>query len=196
MGNTIVAGNNDSNEPNDEDFAGTFTSLGGNIIGNNGELTPIKFITIINNQQPSDQVGTANTPIDPMLVPLQNNGGPTDTHALLPGSPALDKGEDANCPSEDQRGVVRPLGGKCDIGAFEEGCGDGTEEPNEECEDGNNIDADGCSSICKLESTGDPNNPNSGGCQLMDQGPSAQGHCMIWFWIMSFIGWTSIRRRR
>jgi cysteine-rich repeat protein len=195
MGNSLIAGNIDSNEPNDEDFAGTFTSLGGNIIGNNGEFTPIKFITIINNPQPSDQVGTADNPIDPMLGPLQDNGGPTDTHELLPGSPALDSGEDANCPSEDQRGVVRPLGGKCDIGAFEEGCGDGTAEPNEECDDGNNIDADGCSSICKTESSGNSNNstPGSGGCRLIGQAPSVQGLGMIW--IMSLIGWATIRKR-
>ncbi|MEZ4660463.1 MAG: choice-of-anchor Q domain-containing protein [Caldilineaceae bacterium] len=56
---------------------------------------------------------------DPKLGPLQNNGGPTPTHALLPGSPAIDAA--ANCPATDQRGLARPQGAACDIGAFEAG---------------------------------------------------------------------------
>jgi CSLREA domain-containing protein len=51
------------------------------------------------------------------LGPLQDNGGPTDTHALGPGSQAIDAANPANCPSVDQRGVARV--GICDIGAFE-----------------------------------------------------------------------------
>ena len=53
--------------------------------------------------------------------PLAANGGPTQTHALLPGSPAIDAGgTSANgCPATDQRGFPRPQGGACDIGAFE-----------------------------------------------------------------------------
>jgi hypothetical protein len=54
-----------------------------------------------------------------VLGPLQDNGGPTWTHALLPGSPALDVGDPAQCPATDQRGVPRPQGAGCDIGAFE-----------------------------------------------------------------------------
>ena len=56
---------------------------------------------------------------DPLLDPLQNNGGSTLTHALLLDSPAIDAGDDASCPTEDQRGVARPQWGQCDIGAFE-----------------------------------------------------------------------------
>jgi CSLREA domain-containing protein len=61
---------------------------------------------------------------DPLLGPLQDNGGPTWTHALLEGSPALDAGDDTVCTappvnSADQRGVYRPQGPACDIGAFE-----------------------------------------------------------------------------
>ncbi len=48
---------------------------------------------------------------------LLANNGPTDTHALLPGSPAIDAG--ANCFDGDQRGVERPQGAACDVGAFE-----------------------------------------------------------------------------
>jgi predicted outer membrane repeat protein len=56
---------------------------------------------------------------DPRLGPLANNGGPTPTHALLNGSAAIDAGTNAGCPATDQRGVVRPQGLACDIGAFE-----------------------------------------------------------------------------
>jgi CSLREA domain-containing protein len=53
------------------------------------------------------------------LGPLDLNGGPTRTHALLAGSPAIDGGDDSSCPPDDQRGVARPQGAHCDIGAFE-----------------------------------------------------------------------------
>jgi uncharacterized delta-60 repeat protein len=56
---------------------------------------------------------------DPLLAPLGDNGGPTPTLALLPGSPAIDAGDDSACPPTDQRGVSRPQGLSCDIGAFE-----------------------------------------------------------------------------
>ncbi len=62
--------------------------------------------------------------------PLQNNGGPTFTNALLPGSPAIDAGNPVTCTDNlgatlhnDQRGYPRPANGtgttRCDIGAFE-----------------------------------------------------------------------------
>ena len=55
---------------------------------------------------------------DPLLEPLAFNGGPTRTHALSFGSPAVDTG-DPQCPFADQRGFSRPLGKGCDTGAFE-----------------------------------------------------------------------------
>lgn len=61
----------------------------------------------------------------PLLGPLADNGGPTRTHALLPGSPAIDGGTNTGCPPTDQRGARRPRDGDgdgqsvCDIGAFE-----------------------------------------------------------------------------
>jgi CSLREA domain-containing protein len=57
------------------------------------------------------------TDTDPLLGVLAANGGPTDTHALLPGSPATDAGDPAVCPAADQRGMARQ--GRCDIGAYE-----------------------------------------------------------------------------
>jgi hypothetical protein len=71
-----------------------------------------------------DLLGTAAGPLDPHLGPLQNNGGPTPTMALLPGSPALDAGLNDALPatgSSDQRGqgFARVVNGAIDIGAFE-----------------------------------------------------------------------------
>jgi hypothetical protein len=59
---------------------------------------------------------------NPQLGPLADNGGATATHALLPGSPAIDAVQSA-CPppATDQRGFLRPAGPRCDIGAFELG---------------------------------------------------------------------------
>jgi hypothetical protein len=56
---------------------------------------------------------------DPRLGPLQNNGSPTPTHALLTGSAAIEAGSRCCCPPTDQRGVLRPQGLACDMGAFE-----------------------------------------------------------------------------
>jgi hypothetical protein len=53
------------------------------------------------------------------LGPLADNGGGTFTHALLPGSPALEAGNDLSCRPTDQRGITRPQGLHCDMGAFE-----------------------------------------------------------------------------
>jgi len=69
---------------------------------------------------------------DPLLGPLANNGGPTQTHALCTAagvpdasctglSPAIDAGDNVGCPGADQRGVARPQGAACDIGAYEVG---------------------------------------------------------------------------
>lgn len=73
--------------------------------------------------QPNDQHGI----IDPLLAPLADNGGPTLTHALLPGSPAINAGDPSlvagvgETPEFDQRGTPfrRIAGGRIDIGAFE-----------------------------------------------------------------------------
>lgn len=64
--------------------------------------------------QPTDLINA-----DARLGALWNNGGPTLTRALLPGSPAIDAGDNGSCPPADQRGVGRPQGDVCDIGAYE-----------------------------------------------------------------------------
>jgi hypothetical protein len=116
--NSIIARNSSANGP---DVKGDLASNGFNLIGDNSGAT-------ISTAQASDQIGTSASPIDPLLGPLQNNGGPTFTHALLLGSPAIDKGESSGSTS-DQRGFGRrkdvaalanaPGGDGADIGAFE-----------------------------------------------------------------------------
>ncbi|MBA3711435.1 MAG: tandem-95 repeat protein [Pyrinomonadaceae bacterium] len=118
LSNTIVALNTGSASPNL--CGGTFTSGGYNLIGNADGSSG--FTNGVNN----DQVGSGASPIDPLLGPLQNNGGPTLTRALLAGSPAIDRGN--SVLTTDQRGFTRPIddpastngtGNLSDIGAFE-----------------------------------------------------------------------------
>jgi hypothetical protein len=111
--NTIVALNTITGSIG-QDVDGTFTSLGHNLIGN-----PIGA----NNTFSSAKGDLLN--VDPKLGALQDNGGPTRTHALLAGSRAIDQGDNAGAPATDQRGVARPRDGDgngtliVDIGAFE-----------------------------------------------------------------------------
>ncbi|TVQ58526.1 MAG: CHAT domain-containing protein [Spirulina sp. DLM2.Bin59] len=104
--NTIVAKNIAATHP---DVMGNFAEgvLAFNLIGNtNGIISPINATNITN--------------VDPLLGPLRNNGGPTATHALLPGSPALNGGSNAlTNVTVDQRGNARIFGGRVDIGAYE-----------------------------------------------------------------------------
>ena len=113
--NSIIALNTSAKGP---DVNGALTSQGFNLIGNNQDAT----ITATTG----DQIGTPASPIDPMLGPLQDNGGPTRTHALLAGSRAIDKGQSGGAAT-DQRGLPRPVdtpaivnaGDGSDIGAYE-----------------------------------------------------------------------------
>ncbi len=108
--NTLIAGNG-------PDCVGTVSSLGYNLdsdgtcVGGTGDITDP----------------------NPLLGPLQDNGGETATHALLPGSPAIDAGDPQGCfgsdgvLTSDQRGEPRPMDGdhdrdfRCDIGSYEAG---------------------------------------------------------------------------
>jgi len=107
--NTIVAGNGTGSDC--RNYMGGTTSKGYNLIGN-GSYCSFTAIT-------GDIVGDISNPIDPRLSPLRDNGGLTLTHALLGGSPAINAGNSATCLSVDQRGIGRPQGTLCDIGAIE-----------------------------------------------------------------------------
>ena len=115
IANTLIAGNIDATTGGtvDPDCAGTLTSNGFNLVGDTSGCTV--------SGGPFDKLN-----IDPGIGPLANNGGPTQTHALLPGSPAIDMGNRAlpgsggnACDAVDQRFVHRAQGRFCDIGAFE-----------------------------------------------------------------------------
>jgi CSLREA domain-containing protein len=126
--NTIVAANTVGTESSD--VRGEFVSLGNNLIGNAVGSTGF---TVGNPSANGDKVGTAGNPIDPLLGPLQNNGGETDTREPSVFSPVKDAGNncvlDLTCPSfnpptglpTDQRGTGFPrrIGSRVDIGAFE-----------------------------------------------------------------------------
>lgn len=105
--NTLVALNTGTSP----DVFGAFASLGHNLIGATNDSTG--FVSA------GDRVGSLTAPLAPQIGPPGNNGGPTLTMALLPGSPALEAGTAAGAPATDQRGVARPQGCAVDIGAFE-----------------------------------------------------------------------------
>ena len=115
--NTLIAGNTNSAIIPD-DCSGPIFSHANNLLGTTSGCA----ITKIN----ASQYGLLNS-LD-YLGPLADNGGPTQTIALLDGSNAIDGGPSVGCfdrnsqiITEDQRGFPRPLGARCDIGAFESG---------------------------------------------------------------------------
>ncbi len=123
LAETIVASNasnttSSSLGANAPDCNGPFASGGYNLIGIAAGCGGLV------DGANGDRVGSLDRPLDPRLGPLQDNGGPTPTQALLPGSPAVDAIPGDRCAmATDQRGFARPYpaGGRCDIGAFELG---------------------------------------------------------------------------
>ncbi len=119
MRNTLVAGNTLRNAPIYEECFGTLGSYGRNLIGTDADSVSACTVT--------DGDGSHTFLNSLALIgPLQNNSGPTWTHALLPGSNAIDGGDPvqgcvdyAGPLTTDQRGAARVIGPRCDIGAFE-----------------------------------------------------------------------------
>jgi hypothetical protein len=114
--NTLIAGNFGILTGTRADVFGALQPAGGhNLIGDGTGMTGLQ--SGVNG----NQVGSAATPLDPRLGPLQNNGGSTLTMALLAGSPAIGAGDPTDAPPWDQRGpgFPRVVNGTMDIGAFE-----------------------------------------------------------------------------
>jgi hypothetical protein len=115
--NTLIAGNfNGPSGSSRDDVYGTVNFASDyNLIGDGTGLTGIA------DGVRGNLVGSAECPIDPLLGPLQDNGGPTRTHALLAGSPARGGGSTAYASDFDQRGpgFPRVVGGRIDIGAYQ-----------------------------------------------------------------------------
>lgn len=93
-----------ANTPSGGNCSGTVTSLGGNLSHDNACASSFTSAGDRNNT-------------NPLLGALLNNGGPTWTHALQSGSPAINAGNNSGCPTTDQRGATRD--GQCDMGAYE-----------------------------------------------------------------------------
>gem|GEM_PF-3421171 len=107
--NNVVAGTHPSNPGN----VATLTWVGNNIVGASQNATSSAGAT-------ATQSGAPTNASDPMLDALANNGGPTQTMLPLAGSPAIDAAAGcAGANAVDQRGVARPYGSACDIGAVE-----------------------------------------------------------------------------
>jgi hypothetical protein len=100
--NTILAGNTAATGA---DLDGDLGSQGHNLVGDTAGGSGFAASDLRN--------------VNPLLGPLQDNGGPTQTMALLPGSPAVDAGDNSGAPATDQRGLPRIVAGTIDIGAFE-----------------------------------------------------------------------------
>lgn len=127
LANSIVAnGHGPRGRENCADNAAPLVSRGSNL---ESPSTQCGF------DAPGDLQGVS----DARLGPLQNNGGPTNTLALLPGALAIDAGPAAGCTDStgrpilaDQRKRVRPAGPRCDIGAFE--ADSNTDAPSRGCQ--------------------------------------------------------------
>jgi CSLREA domain-containing protein len=121
--NSIVAENFRGTGTTRDDLTGTFDAASSfNLVGDGTFI-----VTGPTNGTNGNQVGASGSSINPLLGPLQYNGGATETHALLTGSPAIDKGNSTLTP--EQRGLTRPFddpaisnatgGNGADIGALE-----------------------------------------------------------------------------
>ena len=130
--NSIISGNRGRADVNEISLNGVFLSASGNLIGDASQslaqaiqtnqefyqFIPLNFTNIIATYD-----GNTPTLLSNILRPLADNGGPTQTHALVEGSPAVNAGDNDVCTfipvsGLDQRGETRPRL-SCDIGAFE-----------------------------------------------------------------------------
>jgi len=124
--NTLLTGNlAGAEEGSREANCGCTGSQSGCVDGMNRKIETLGYNLSDDTSCNLDEMGDLDDIEDPGIGPLEDNGGPTLTHALLDGSPAIDAGDNDECPNNDQRGSIRPADGNedgtpvCDIGAFE-----------------------------------------------------------------------------
>jgi predicted outer membrane repeat protein len=180
IGNTIVASNQALYQP---DLSGWMSSQGTNLFG-----VVEAFQQVLVNTAANDKYGMPESPLDPRLGALHNNGGPTLTRALLAGSPAINAAnncvglpaddENACMPTPltaDQRGTGFPrrVAGAVDIGAFEaeDADSDSVVDVNDNCPDTANSDqadhdADGIGDVCDADDDNDGVPDTSDSCRL------------------------------
>ena len=119
LSNSIVAANTSPTGPDFYCYGSLTASSSYNLIGNGSDVSGIT------NGTNHNQIGTSSSPINPLLGPLANNGGPTQTMALLSGSPARNSGDpnptdlQGHALTTDQRGLPRIVNGHTDIGAYQ-----------------------------------------------------------------------------
>jgi hypothetical protein len=158
--NTIIADNQAGGDG--DDCQGTINSQGYNLVSETSGCSIVGDTTGNKIDQPSG------------LGSLSEEAG-TFVHSLLPGSAAAGTGSPATpgsgggaCPEQDQRGVARPQpdGGRCDIGAYENACGNGEVEIelHEQCDDGDRASGDCCSGTCQEDPNGTPCAGDDGLC--------------------------------
>jgi len=124
---SLISGNQAALGPEMYNKSESITVNNFNLFGTSGNAGVSGF-----TPGPTDVVPRFDVSLGQILGPLQNNGGPTQTHALIPGSPAVDAGDPAGCRDSqgallttDQRGLPRDFDGNrdgtvvCDIGAYE-----------------------------------------------------------------------------
>lgn len=143
LNNSIIAGNRNDDVYGINSFASeldftnsTLIANGNNLLGDNSETSESAFFGVTPSFANIIATSDGNNPtsLTNILAPLADNGGPTLTHALVAGSPAINRGNNSICAAApinnlDQRGKRRPVGSNCDIGSFEGALESATPEP-------------------------------------------------------------------
>ncbi len=147
LSRTLIAGNTAAGSGAEVYSYDTITADNFNLFGHNGQTDAQAFYSFTPGATDLTATSDGSDPTtltDILDTTLADNGGPTLTHALVSGSPAIDASPvDADCPTTDQRGVARPQGVACDIGAFElgsDGDGDGIVDSLDNCPNDPNAD--------------------------------------------------------